>query len=296
MPRLTKSIFEVVETPYFRPGWRNALALAGVLGRGAEQAGQVEVELRQHQDRDQDRAAHEQDGLDDLHPGGALHAADGDVEDHQQADADDGPGLDGLVGDAEQQGDERTRADHLGQQVEDRDDDGRGGRGRPHGALPHPVRQLVGHRVAAGVPQQLGHQQQRDEPGDEEADGVEEPVVPAQGDGAGDAEERRRGHVVARDGHAVLEAAERAAAGVVVRRAVGLAARPEGDPDRDEDDGDEEDRGQGVGAHRPDTSCAVLGLEVTGQRVDLGRHVARVQPGDQEGGDELEEPEDEAPR
>ena len=255
MPRLTKSIFDVVETPYFRPGCRKRLALAGVLGCGAEQAGQVEVELRQHQDRDQDRAAHQQDGLDDLHPGGALHAADGHVEDHQQADGHDGPGLHGLVGDAEQQGDERTRADHLGEQVEDRDDDGRRRRRRTHGALPHPVRQLVGHRVAAGVPQQLGHQQQRHEPGDEEADGVEEPVVPAQRDGAGDAEERRRGHVVARDGHAVLEAAERAATGVVVRRAVGLAARPEGDADRDEDDGDEQDGGQRVGAHRPDTSC-----------------------------------------
>ena len=208
-PRLRKSIFEVVVTPYFRPGSRNASPLPVFCRGGAEQVGQVEVELRQHQDRDQDRAAHQQHGLDDLHPGGALHAADGDVEDHQQADADDDPRLHGLVGHAQQQGDQRARADHLREQVEDRDDHGRGGRGGADRALPHPVGQLVGHRVAAGVAQQLGDEQQGDQPGDQEADRVEEAVVPGQRDGAGDAEERRRRHVVAGDGHAVLEAAER---------------------------------------------------------------------------------------
>ena len=50
-------------------------------------------------------------------------------------------------------------------------------------------RQHVGHREPAGVAQQLGDEQQRDEPGDEEADGVEEAVVAVDGDGAGDAEE-----------------------------------------------------------------------------------------------------------
>ena len=236
-------------------GLEERLALAGVVRGGAEQLGEVEVELRQHQDRDQDRAGHQQHGLDDLHPGGALHAADGDVEDHQRADADDGPGLGGAAGGAEQQGDERTRADHLREQVEDRDDDRRGRGGGADGTLPHPVRQLVGHREPAGVPQQLGHEQQGDEPGDQEADGVEEAVVPAQRDGAGDAEERRGRHVVAGDRHAVLEAAELAAAGVEVGGAGGLPARPEGDADGDEDDRDEQHRGQGLGAaHRPATS------------------------------------------
>ena len=217
-------------------GLEERLALAGVLGRGAEQVGEVEVELRQHQDGDQHGAGHQQHGLDDLHPGGALHAADGDVEDHQQADADDGHVLQRLAVDAEQQGDQRARADHLREQVEDRDHDGRGGRGGAHRALPHPVGQLVGHRVAAGVAQQLGDQQQRDQPGDQEADRVEEAVVAGQRDGAGDAEERRGGHVVAGDRQAVLEAAERPAAGVVVGGAGRLPAGPEGDADRERDD------------------------------------------------------------
>ena len=84
--------------------------------------------------------------------------------------------------DAEQQRDERAGADHLREQVEDRHDDGRGGGGGAHRALPHPVGQLVGHRVAAGVAQQLGDQQQRDQPGDQEADGVEEAVVAVERD------------------------------------------------------------------------------------------------------------------
>ena len=67
-----------------QPGLEERLALAGVLAAAAEQLAQVEVELREHQDGDQDRAADEEHRLDDLHPGGALHAADGDVEDHQR--------------------------------------------------------------------------------------------------------------------------------------------------------------------------------------------------------------------
>jgi len=43
-----------------------------------------------HQDRHQRRAAEQQAGLDDLHPGGGDHAAEGDIEDHQHTDDDDG--------------------------------------------------------------------------------------------------------------------------------------------------------------------------------------------------------------
>jgi hypothetical protein len=43
---------------------------------------------------------------------------------------------------------------------------------------------LVGHRVAAGVAQELGDEQQRDQPSHQEADRVEEAVVPGQGDTA----------------------------------------------------------------------------------------------------------------
>src|SRR3712207_8945018 len=58
------------------------------------------------------------------------------------------------------------------------------------------------HRVTRGVAHELGDEQQGDQPGDEEADGVQEAVVAVDGDGAGDAEERRGRQVVTRDGQA----------------------------------------------------------------------------------------------
>ena len=244
MPSDRKSILLVVGRAVLQAGLEERLALAAVGGGGAEQVGEVEVELGQHQYDDQRGAGHQQHGLDDLHPGGALHAADRDVEDHQRADREDRDVLRGVAADVEQQRDQRAGADHLGEQVEDRDDDGRGGGRRTDRALAHPEGELVGHRVAAGVAQHLGDQQQRHQPGDEEADRVEEAVVPAEGDGAGDAEERRRRHVVAADGEAVLDAGEAASAGVEVRRAGGLPAGPEGDADRDRDDREEEGGGE----------------------------------------------------
>jgi hypothetical protein len=77
-------------------------------------------------------------------------------------------------------------AGHLGEQVEG-DREGRRGRRRTDGALAHPEGQDVGHREAAGVAQQLGDEQERDQPRDQEADRVEAAVVAVQRDGAGDA-------------------------------------------------------------------------------------------------------------
>ncbi len=205
--------------------------------------------LGEHQDGHQRGAGDQQHRLDDLHPGGALHPADGDVDDHQRTDRDDRPALGGAALDAQQQGDQRARADHLGEQVEDRDHDG-GDAGRgAHRPLAHPEGQHVGHRVAAGVAQRFGDQQQGDQPGHQEADGVEEAVVAEQRDGAGDAEEGRGGHVVAGDGQAVLEAGEAPAAGVEVGGVLGLAAGP----DRDAQGGEDEEAEQ---RHR---QAAVLG-------------------------------------
>ena len=124
-------------------------------------------------------------------------------------------------------------------------------RGRDaHRALLEAVGQHVGHREAAGVAHQLGDEQQRDEPGDEEADRVEEAVVALEGDGAGDAEEARGRQVVTGDGDAVLASGEGAAGGVVL--AGGLLAGGHADDDGEGDDDERrEDRDvQGRGADR----------------------------------------------
>ena len=131
-----------------------------------------------------------------------------------------------LALDAEQQRDQAAGAGHLGQQVEERHGQGGDRRRDADRPLLEPERQHVGHRELAGVAQQLGDQQQRDEPRDEEADGVEEAVVAVDGDGAGDAEERRGRQVVARDGDAVLRAGEGAATGVEVGGALVVCGSP----------------------------------------------------------------------
>ncbi len=145
----------------------------------AEQRGEVEPEHAEHPHRHHRGADDQQHGLDDLHPGGALHAADQHVDDHQDADDGDHDALaEGVaVRDLQQQRDQRAGAGHLGQQVEERHHQRRGGRRGPHRTLPHPEAEHVTHRELAGVAQQLGDQQQRHQPGHQEADRVEEAVV-----------------------------------------------------------------------------------------------------------------------
>ena len=72
-----------------------------------------EAELHQHHQRHEARAAEQEAGLDDLHPGGRHHAAEGHVDDHQRADQDDRI----EVRQTEQQLDQLAGADHLRDQV-----------------------------------------------------------------------------------------------------------------------------------------------------------------------------------
>ena len=201
-----KSSFVRFDRPYFAPGSSGAPASAS----GAEQIREVHAVLRQHPDGHQHCPGDEQDRLDDLHVGGALHAADQHVGDHQRADSRDHEALAGAVVDVHQQRHQPTGARHLREQIEERHDQrGRRRRGA-HRTLTHPERQDVRHREAAGVAQQLGDQQQRDQPGDEEADAVEEAVVTGERDRAGDTEKRSGGQVVAGDRDTVLPAGEAA--------------------------------------------------------------------------------------
>ena len=229
--------------PYCAPG-ESSFSPRGAGPRDgvAEHRGEAEAVQGEDPHRHDPGARDEQDGLDDLHPGGAAHAADQHVGDHHGADDGDDDGLPGLAGDVEQQGDEAACAGHLGEQVEERHGQGgRGGRGADR-ALAHLERQHVAHRVLAGVPQELGDQQQRHQPRDEEADGVEETVVAVDRDRAGDAEERRGREVVAGDRDAVLRAGEAAARGVEVGRPAG-GALADADHDRERDDHEQpEDR------------------------------------------------------
>ncbi len=245
-----KSILVVRVLPYFRPGSKS-LSPAGELSAAAcEELGEAEAELAEHHQGDDRGARDEQQRLDDLHPGGALHPADEHVGDHDAADEHDDEVLRHLALDAEEQRDQATRTGHLGQQVEERHGEHRDRRRDAHRALLEAVREHVGHREAAGVAHQLGDEQQRDEPRDEEADRVEEAVVPLQGDGAGDAEEARGGEVVTRDGHTVLAAGEGAGGGVVLLGGLLAGRHPDDDDERDDDERGEDRDVQRRGADR----------------------------------------------
>ncbi len=216
-----------------------------------EQLREVAPHREQDEHEHQARAGDEQHGLDHLHVGRALHAADQHVHDHEHTDDRDDDGLTDLALDVEQQRDESAGAGHLREQVEQRHREGRERRRHADGAFLEPEAQHVGHREPAGVAEQFGDEQQGDEPCDEEADRVQESVVSVDGDRTGDTEERRGRQVVAGDGETVLRTGELAAAGVEVggllRRAAGLDDQTHRDDDERDEDGDVEDRVTDVG-------------------------------------------------
>src|SRR5699024_4379711 len=168
--------------------------------------------------------------------------------------------------------DERTRTDHLGEQVEDRHGDRGDGGGGAYRALLHPEGQNRTHGAAAGVAKQLRHEEQGHEPGHEETDGVEETVVPEQGDHARDAEEGSGGHVVARDRKTVLGGGEATPTGVEVGGVVGASARPDRDVQGRRDDDAEQADGDCTAAV---TDSARLG----GELLDTGEvHLSSSTP------------------
>ena len=85
-----------------------------------EEEDRIETGFSQNKDRKQGGARHEQTGLDDLNPGCGGHAAEDDVADHQDTNADDG----GFVWYTDEQSHQLACANHLGSQVEGRNGNG----------------------------------------------------------------------------------------------------------------------------------------------------------------------------
>ena len=121
-----------------------------------------------------------------------------------------------MVVEAEQQLNQLTRADHLGDEVErhyhQRTAGGKGAN-RP---LFETIRGHVGKRVAAEVTQAFGDQEQNNRPADEETERVDQPVVAGGVNQCGNTEKRGRRHKVAGNRQTVLKTGNVAASGVVV--------------------------------------------------------------------------------
>ena len=196
----------------------------------------------QRAEGDDGGAAQQQAGLDDLHPGGGQHAAEGDVQDDQ--DADDGHRVDVIQ--AKQHLDQLAGTDHLADQVQNHHHQRAGGGQAAHR---HPL-EAVGHHVGVGVlaevAELLGDQEHDERPADQPAHRVDQAVVAVDEHQAGDSQERRGGHVVAGDGEAVLETGDAAAGGVEVLGGLGALRCPVGDAQGGGDKGQEHDDGGDV--------------------------------------------------
>ena len=189
----------------------------------------------------QDRTGHEcrthqqQHGLDDLHPGRRLHAAEGHVDHHQAADQNDRH----PVVETKQQLDQLASADHLRDQVEGDGDQRAASCQNADLGLPEPERGDVGKRELPEIAQLLGDQERDDWPADEPADRVDQAIVAGSVDQARDAEERGRRHVVSGDRKAVLETGDAAASRVEIRGRCRLFCCPICDAESKGDKGDE---------------------------------------------------------
>ncbi|MNE09574.1 hypothetical protein D3C80_1022570 [compost metagenome] len=213
-------------------------------GGGGEHGFGAEAEVLEHHEGHEGGARKQQDRLDDLHPGGGQHAAEGHVADHQRAHQHDRL----EVGKAEQQLDQLAGADHLRHQVHQRHGQGAEGRGDADRALRQAVGDHVGEGVLAEVAQAFGDQEQDDRPAGEHAQGVEQAVVAVHEHHRGDAEEGGCADHVTGDRQAVLEAGEAAAGGVEVGGRAGAQGGPAGDAEGEEDE--QQEHADGVPVQR----------------------------------------------
>jgi hypothetical protein len=254
MPKLMAEIGSLTKLPGPMIDWPILAASSAILppfsaevGLDLHRLGEhrlgAEAEVPQHHEGHEGRAAQQQAGLDDLHPGGGGHAAEQHIDHHQRADDHHRD----PVLQAEQQLDQLARTDHLRDQVESHHHQRAAGREDAHRGLLEAERGHVGKGELAQVAQALGHQEGDHRPADQEADRVDQAVEAAGHHRRRDAQEGRRRHVVAGDRQAVLETGDAAAGGVEVGRALGLGGGPLGDEQREHHEDAEHADGGPVG-------------------------------------------------
>ena len=116
---------------------------------------QVKLVMLQHQQGNQRAADYQQEGLDNLYPGGGEHTAEGHVGDHQGADAAHGPD----VVQTEQQLDQFSRAHKLRDKIKDHGGEGAQCGNQCNRACRKTKRDDVDKRITAEITQSLSHQE-----------------------------------------------------------------------------------------------------------------------------------------
>ena len=207
---------------------------------------EVEIVALQHKDAEKEAAAHEQDSLDDLHPCCGKHAAEDDVNDHEDAHADHREFI-RYAGDKLSH--EDAGADHLGDHVKDGDCQCAQRSSGTHRSRLETVSKHVGHGVFPGIAQRFGHDEKHSEVGDEEADRIHKAVVAVHGNHARDAEKAGCTHVVASHGESVLPPGDAAAGREVGTGSRGFSRAIPRDDQRGGDKSEEHpERGLGTGS------------------------------------------------
>ncbi|MNX82774.1 hypothetical protein D3C86_1145120 [compost metagenome] len=214
---------------------QNPLAIA-VRGHSfLEQQIEGKAEFAQRQKRQQRPAHQQQPGLDDLHPRGGDHAAEGDVDRHQQTHGNHRI----VVWQTEQQLNQLPCPDHLHHQIKTHHRQRAEGRHRADTVLIEAKRSDVRDGYAPQIADALGEQKQQQRPGDKEADRVQHAIEAVEEDHAGNAQQRRRGHVVTGQCQTVLEAADTTAGRVEIVHGFGFGGGPVRDAKRRHDEDQE---------------------------------------------------------
>ncbi|GKQ35395.1 hypothetical protein ALMP_19380, partial [Streptomyces sp. A012304] len=203
---------------------------------------------------DQEEGGDEEGGelqpvLEGLHEGDAAHAARGDG--HGDDDGDDHP-AEG-VGRPGEDGERQPRALELRQQIEPADADDEGAREPSYRLGGEAGLGEVGEGVGAGAAQRGGDEKEQHQVAGGVADRVPEHVRALHQDQARDAEEGRRGEVLAADGGRVEAGADGPGGDVEVRGGAGDAQAEGADEDGGDDDQGDGGDGEG-GVHRSSTS------------------------------------------
>ena len=161
-----------------------------------EERAEATLQHDEGQDAHDNHAGDQKHGLDHLHVGRTLHATNEDVDDHEDAHDADNNGLPLELVNVQQHGNQGAGTGHLGNEVEQRHEQGRNRGRHAHRALLEAEGQHVGHGEAPDVTHRLRDEHQGDEPGNEETDRVKEAIVAVEGDSTDDAQEGRGGEVV----------------------------------------------------------------------------------------------------
>ena len=198
---------------FHQPAWAHNRRAFRVDGhRFGKQIIEAEADVLHHHKGHKAGAEQQQNRFDNLHPGGRQHAAEQDIEHHQDAHQHHR----NVIVKAEQQLDQLAGANHLGDQIEGHHHQRAAGGEGADRSLFETIGRHVGKGVAAKVAQTFGNQKQDNRPADKEAQRVDQTVVTGGIHQRGDTKERRCRHKVAGNRQPVLETGDIAAGGVVI--------------------------------------------------------------------------------